>query len=203
MEGLRARVDVWQLFVGAAEPIPNTLVPAVLTRYTGVDLAAWRFGRGPHGKPKIMGPARFKSLRYNVSHTRGLVLCAVSLAGDIGVDVENTTRRVDVEQFARHFFSRSEQERLAALPERRRTARFFEQWVLREAYLKGTGKGLAAASERFTVKVDRYNRPRPPGNWHLYLRRPSTNHVAAVAVRLPSSRTSIPIRWLDADKLLA
>ena len=50
---------------------------------------------------------------------------------------------IDVEQVARHFFSADEQRRLAELPPSHCAACFYEQWVLKEAYLKAMGKGLA------------------------------------------------------------
>lgn len=174
----------------------HALCRATLSRYTSVDPARWRFGTGPHGKPTIVGPSGFEALSFNLSHADGLVVCLVSCAGDVGVDVENTSHAVDVEQVARHFLSRAEQARLARLPAARRTSRFFKQWVLREAYLKGTGKGIGTAPERFTIKFTENGRPLAVGGWRLFLHRPSPKYVAAAAVRARKA-ARIQVQWFQ------
>ena len=150
-------------------------------------------------KPKIIGPADFKSLRFNLAHTSGLVICLVSRAGEVGVDAEETSRLVDIAQVARHFLSRREQACLENLPAHLRIARFFKQWVLREAYLKGIGKGIAHAPERFTVRLGENDQPLPIRNWQFFLCRPSAKHVAAAAVRQRRGAAPVSVRWLKAD----
>ena len=172
---------------------------ATLSRYTGVDPSHWRFGTSSHGKPKIIGPADFKSLRFNLAHTSDLVICLISRAGEVGVDAEETSRLVDIAQVARHFLSRREQACLENLPAHLRIARFFKQWVLREAYLKGIGKGIAHAPERFTVRLGENDQPLPIRNWQFFLCRPSAKHVAAAAVRQRRGAAPVSVRWLKAD----
>jgi 4'-phosphopantetheinyl transferase len=179
----------------------RALCRAALSRYTGVAPRNWTFGTSVHGKPKIIGPAEFTSLRFNLAHTSGLVICLVSRVGEVGVDAEETSRVVDVEQVARHFVSRQEKARLENLPPRQGTARFFEQWVLREAYLKGIGKGIASAPERFTIKFGENGEPLPIGTWQFFLYRPSANHVAAAAVRRRRGAAPVFVRWLKANDL--
>src|SRR5258707_4518850 len=49
--------------------------------------AAWRFATGPHGKPRS-DPALIRdALSFNLSHTKGLVACAVTHEAEIGIDV--------------------------------------------------------------------------------------------------------------------
>ena len=127
------------------------LLRVVLSHSTGIEPAAWTFVAGVHGKPAIARPAGFESLHFNLTHTGALVVCAASRLGEIGVDAEETSRTVDIDQVAKHFFSLAEQQWLADLPVERRTAGFFEQWVLKEAYLKGRGTGLARSPEGFTI----------------------------------------------------
>lgn len=119
----------------------------------------------------------------------------------MGVDAEETSRVVDVAQVARHFLSRREQARLEDLPAHQRVERFFEQWVLREAYLKGIGKGIAAAPERFTLKFGENGEPLPIGNWQFFLRWPGEKYVAAAAIRPRRGAAPVSVRWLKADDL--
>jgi 4'-phosphopantetheinyl transferase len=178
----------------------HALLRAALSSYVGVDPAAWTFGVGVSGKPKITRPAIYRSIRFNLSHTSGLVVVLISCAGVVGVDVENTARTVDVMQVARHFFSNQEQACLKDLSPKARRARFFAQWVAREAYLKGVGKGVASGNERLTIGFDATGRPKPIRDWRFFLHHPTPKHVAAAAVRSLGGR-SVLLRWLAAEQL--
>lgn len=173
-----------------------------LSRYANAAPTAWRFSRNPQGKPMIVAPPSFVSLSFNVAHTEEMIICAVTRAGQVGVDVEDTRRPVDVSLIARHFFSRGEQTRLAGLPRPERTARFFEQWVRKEAYVKATGLGLAESPERLTVAQD-HARPSPFGHCQLSLHRPDSNHMAAVAVVSRGLARTIGFEWLVASDVEA
>ena len=181
----------------------RALCRATLSRYTGVDPRDWVFGAGPHGKPKINSPVAFKTLRFSSTRTNGLVVCLISRAGEVGIDAEETSRLVDVSQMARHFLSRQEQTRLDQLPERERLLAFYAQWVLREAYLKGTGRGIVSAPERFTIKFTQNGQPMPIGNWQLLLHRLGARHVAAAAIRPRRGAGLVPVRWRGVDEPIA
>jgi 4'-phosphopantetheinyl transferase len=167
-----------------------------LSRYAAVEPGAWKFGIGNFGKPEIEGPREFAALRFNLSHTSGLVACIVSRAGDVGVDTEETARAVDVEQVVRHFFSQEERDYLAGLPTGRREEWFFERWVLKEAYVKGRGVGLGDGEELLAISQgDEDEAPEAQG-WRFAVHRPTARHVAAAAVRAPAA-----IRWFTASGL--
>jgi 4'-phosphopantetheinyl transferase len=176
----------------------RVLCRTTLSRYAGVDPSEWRFGVGLRGKPTLVEPADFKSLRFNLTHTNNLVICLVTRAGEVGVDAEETSRAVDARLVARHFLSRREQARLARLPSDERAVRFFEQWVLREAYVKATGKGLAYSPERFSIEQAESGQPIAIGNCQFSLHRPTPNHVAAAAVLRRECEAAVSIDWLIA-----
>jgi 4'-phosphopantetheinyl transferase len=174
----------------------------VLSHYTGVHPAVWRFGTGAHGKPRVDRPGAVRSLRFNLTHTDGLVGCIVSRAGDVGLDAEETSRAVDIAEVAPHFFSAREQARLAESSPDERAARFFEQWVVKEAYFKGRGTGVPDAPERLTIEWNDDSQPLPPGNWQFILKRLGECHVAAAAVHSPAGESPIPVQWFDAAALV-
>ena len=64
----------------------RALCRTALSGYAGIDPREWRFAARAHGKPAIAAPKRFASLRFNLTHTGGLVICIVSRAGEVGVD---------------------------------------------------------------------------------------------------------------------
>lgn len=175
----------------------RALCRSALSRYTGVDPTEWRFMARAHGKPAIAAPGRFGDLRFNLTHTAGLVICIVSRAGEVGVDAEETSQTVDAWLIARHFLSGGQQAQLAALPPPDRISRFFEQWVLKEAYVKAIGKGLAYSPERLTIGQDESGQPIATKNCRFSLHRPSSNHVAAAAVLRRDCTVPISIEWLE------
>ncbi len=172
----------------------------VLSHYARIDPAEWRFAAGAYGKPRIARPRAFSSLRFNVTHTHGLLVCLVSRVGEVGVDAEEISRKVDIAEITRHFFSPSEREMLDGLSGARRIRRFFELWVLKEAYLKARGRGLSISPERILIQLNKSGEPAPIRDWQLALHRPTPRHVAATAIRSRQSQP-IAIRWRDAAQL--
>jgi 4'-phosphopantetheinyl transferase len=178
--------------------VTRILCRAALSHYADVAPADWRFERSAHGKPKIVSPGGYSSLRFNITHTEGLIVCVVSRAGAVGVDAERISRRVNIYQVARHFFAPSEQCQLPALAPAKSLRRFFEIWVLKEAYLKGRGRGLSESLKRVEIIFDSAGMPLPIKGWQLSLHNLGPHHVAATAVR---AGEPIPIVWREAGEL--
>ncbi len=154
--------------------------------------AAWRFREDPGGKPSLVEDARAPALSFSLSHTRGLVACAIAGGGDVGIDVEGVDRRVDA-GLAQRFFSEPENRALAACPtEAARTARFLELWTLKEAYLKAIGVGLSHPLNTVVFAIDEGGHvafSAPPGvdaaRWRFRLFTPRPSYRLAVALQLP------------------
>lgn len=128
----------------------RALVRRVLSRYEkAVAPEDWRFEIGSHGRPEIAAK-HATLLRFNLSHTKGLIACAVALERDIGVDVELTTRRAATVRIADRFFSPSEVKELLSLAPSEQIERFFTYWTLKEAYIKARGLGLAIPLASFS-----------------------------------------------------
>src|SRR5262249_38781671 len=81
------------------------LLRTTLSRYADAPPAAWVFPATGHGKPEIAAPAGLPPLRFNLSHTDGLVACAVAAGREVGVDVEDVGRREVSEGLARYCLS--------------------------------------------------------------------------------------------------
>lgn len=125
----------------------------VLGRYLTTKPEALRFLYGPYGKPALNGEHRNSSLRFNMSHSRGVGLVAVSDNREIGVDVEYIRPDFATEDIARRFFSPHEVSAFNALSKELRVAAFFRCWTRKEAYIKAIGRGLSQPLDGFDVTL--------------------------------------------------
>jgi 4'-phosphopantetheinyl transferase len=125
----------------------------VLGRYLTTRPQALRFAYGPYGKPALNGEHKNSSLKFNMSHSRGVALVAVSDTREIGVDVEYIRADFATEDIARRFFSPREVAAFNALSKELRVAAFFRCWTRKEAYIKAIGRGLSQPLEGFDVTL--------------------------------------------------
>ena len=172
--------------------ITRAMVRTILSRYAHPAPQEWRFGTNPYGRPEIELPREFPFPNFNLSHTEGIIACALVWGDDIGVDIENTKRREINPAVADRFFSPDEVRCLNDLPPSRKKRRFFEFWTLKEAYIKARGMGLSIPLDRFSFQV-KDHRPLHiafdpsvedvPADWQFWLLQPTRRHIAAIALR--------------------
>lgn len=170
--------------------IARAMVRQVLSEYADVAPADWRFVANAHGRPEIApghGPLPDR-LRFNLSHTNGLVALAVSQDRAVGVDVEHLAGPT-TQGIAEQFFSAREAADLTVAPPERQAHRFYEYWTLKESYIKARGLGLALPLDRFSFVFPQPGEIRlefapgfddTPGRWHFWLLEPTAGHVLAV-----------------------
>ena len=127
---------------------------AALRRILGAYLerapAALVFALGHHGKPALED----LGLEFNLSHSGGCGLIAVTRGRRIGVDVEGIRTDFACEDIARRFFAPGEVRILAASKPDEYAAAFFRCWTRKEAYVKARGDGLSLALDRFEVQLE-------------------------------------------------
>lgn len=156
-----------------------------------VPSANWDLTAPPHERPEVVAPEVYPRLRFNLSHTRGLVVCLVACEIDCGIDVEVRRRVEDLEGLARRVLSPAERSELAALPDELRPTRFFNYWTLKEAYVKARGKGLSLPLEAVSFDLSGgrigvtlgHSLDDQGGDWQFEQWAPTEHHVVAVAVR--------------------
>jgi 4'-phosphopantetheinyl transferase len=134
--------------------IARAVVRTTLSRYADISPTEWRFVTNAHGRPEIDQPEGERSLKFNLSHTKGLVVLAVAREREVGVDVEDRERGGKLLDVAERFFSPYEVAALRRLPENEQLDRFFFYWTLKEAYIKARGKGLAIPLSQFSFELD-------------------------------------------------
>ena len=172
--------------------IAHAMLRHTLSRYVDVEPAQWCFRTGEYGRPELSGRFEEFGLRFNLSHTAGLVACVVCDGIDAGVDVEERGRAKDPLKLATHAFSEHEHHELATLSPGDMETRFYEIWTLKEAYIKARGMGLALPLDKFAftfLSGGRIALELEPAfadeahHWQFSLWRPTKNHQGAVALR--------------------
>jgi 4'-phosphopantetheinyl transferase len=124
----------------------------ILAAYLAADSRELTFSYSSKSKPALAG-AFTNRVSFNVSHSGGLALIAVTHNRQIGVDVEFIRTDFETAAIAARFFSEVEQEQLAALPPEARHETFFRCWTRKEAYIKATGEGLSLPLRQFDVSI--------------------------------------------------
>ena len=181
--------------------ITRALVRTTLSRYADVEPADWRFIANEFGRPEVLDrPPGVEDFRFNLSHTDGLIACAVTVAREVGVDVENTNRDV-THDVAGRFFAPREVADLRALPEADQHRVFFDYWTLKEAYIKARGLGLSLPLADFAFCLQPPAPPTiafepalndDPASWQFFQATPTPTHRLGLAVRRHGD--DLPIR---------
>jgi 4'-phosphopantetheinyl transferase len=113
--------------------------------------AEWRFTANAQGKPAAE-PAC--GLSFNLTNCEELAACLVGEGAEVGIDAEPLTRAEQILPLAARVFSPREQSQLEALPAAQRPGRALSLWVLKEAYIKARGLGLAIPLRQFSFQFD-------------------------------------------------
>lgn len=180
---------------------------ALSRRQPSVAPEDWTFAATPRGRPEIAGGEADCRLRFNLSHTHGLVACVVSRELDCGIDVEHIGRDLRLEDLEDPVLAPPEREDLHRLPRPERPAHFLRYWTAKEAYAKARGLGLALPVRQVAIDLNGPH-PRLAGDatregpleaWHFRQWRPAERYWAAVAVRAEGpAAPPIEIRdWYD------
>jgi 4'-phosphopantetheinyl transferase len=162
-----------------------------------LDPSELRFEYGPHGKPQLEAVQNPQGLSFNVAHSADLALIAIGRRCQLGVDVESLPSAINWPGIARRFLAAGEWAQLQQLPPDLQRAGFYRVWTCKEAYLKGTGRGMSLPLGRFAVCADPRLPPRlisaddeadAPGRWRLRALEPAPEFAAAILWDGPATR---------------
>ncbi len=164
------------------------LMRSVLASYLGCRCREVRFAANAFGKPILH--ADHGPLHFNLTHSRGATALAVSGGREVGIDVEQRGREVEFLALAERFFAPAEFRYLEQLPYDERGAAFFAIWTLKEAFVKGIGRGLTFPLDAFCFEFERNRllRFRPLADivspdWYFHQFDVGERHCGALAVQ--------------------
>ena len=172
--------------------VARGLLRVILARYLDLEPAALRFVYGAYGKPALAHDTGGVALRFNLSHSGGYVLYAVTHQRELGIDIERMRPGFAREGgIAERFFSPHEVAALRALPLSLQATAFFACWSRKEAYIKARGLGLAIPLESFDVSLTpgepaallhTADGPQETSRWAMQELAPVPGYAAALAV---------------------
>lgn len=172
--------------------LSKALLRSTLSIYVPRAPCEWIFDCNRYGRPVVLSSQLTWPLRFNLSHTETMAVCAVACDGDIGIDIETIIPGFPEDECARRF-APVERATLSSDRENHEPSRFFDYWTLKEAYLKALGLGLNGGLERVAFSFDdglsaHVDRPAgiDAGSWCFSLLAPGMTRCA-IARRLPPS----------------
>jgi 4'-phosphopantetheinyl transferase len=175
--------------------VARGLLRTILGSYLNLDPQILRFGYGGQGKPFLMeirdNANDASALRFNLSHSGGVALIAVTLNREPGIDLERIRPELATETIAEQFFSAQETAMLRALPADVQPEAFFNCWTRKEAYLKARADGLSFPLDQFSVSLipgepaallSFLGEPDEIARWSLIHLNPGSDYVGALVV---------------------
>jgi 4'-phosphopantetheinyl transferase len=167
------------------------ILRSILGAYLKVRPSELRFRYNSYGKPYLADDLKFEKLQFNLAHSAGLALYALTVAREIGIDIERIRDDLVVQELAERFFAPEEVKVLMALPKAQQQQAFFECWTRKEAFIKARGLGLSLPLNQFVVAfgpgaapavVSTHGEAPPAAQWSVCDLCPATGYVGALVV---------------------
>ena len=147
-------------------------------------------------------------IRFNVSHSRGILACAIARESDVGIDIEYRRPLSDYMGIARCFFSPTECRELMSIIEPMRDRCVLRLLGAKEAFVKALGGGVSIPLDGFQVSLGSgraaallavRDAPGEERTWEIDAFSPTPDFSGALAVRGREKR--VRIRHTDARKI--
>jgi len=133
--------------------VSHNALRGILAGYLDVHPTDIEFGHTSHGKPWLSGIFKESGIFFNLTHSHELGVTAVTMEGEVGVDVEYIKVIGDIDGIATRFFSAVEQVAFLDLSSTHRITGFYNCWTRKEAFIKAIGEGLSHPLDQFDVTL--------------------------------------------------
>lgn len=104
-----------------------------------------------NGKPIFKGYPQ--NIHYNLSHSGEMAMCVIS-DSEVGCDIQKIYPKENFLDIAKRFYHPKEYEMIINAEENEKLKVFYRIWVLKESYIKVTGKGLQTTLQDFRISFE-------------------------------------------------
>jgi len=140
--------------------VAHALVRGALARELGCEPSELIFESNAYGKPSLVLPDSSAKLEFNLSHTEGMCVVALSRFSRVGCDIESLNQPGLEVDIARNFFTLEESEDILNCLPAQQVERLLTYWTLKEAYIKAEGQGLSMGLDTFYFSLQENQLPR-------------------------------------------
>jgi 4'-phosphopantetheinyl transferase len=174
----------------------HALVRNALSHQHPFPPETWQFRMNTYGKPT---PETNRGLQFNLSTCEELVVCLVARGVEVGVDAEPLTRGEEIVSLKDEVFTPAEGRQLDQMDGAARLDRAVSLWVLKEAYTKARGFGLALPLRTISflfggldgIRLEAESKvDADPSSWRFCLIDLAGHRVAAVTYNFSAVGTS-------------
>ena len=120
-------------------------IKSLLELATGRPAADHSIGLEESGRPYSD-----TGLGISIAHSGGLIACAVAESDPVVIDVERPSPKRSTDRIAHRYFTSVERDWLSGEP----ADSFYRLWVLKEAWLKARGTGIAGGLDSLSCTID-------------------------------------------------
>ncbi len=122
--------------------VSRALLRTVLNKYTAIPPASIKFSYNKYGKPYLNPAINRHDIEFNLSHSNGIAVCAITAKREVGIDIEKLRIVGNIKSITDKFFSPYEAKNLIGNSANHNSERIIEYWTLKEAYVKAMGYGM-------------------------------------------------------------
>jgi len=159
----------------------------ILGRYLTLDPSELEFRYNCYGKPFLNPKVTPACLEFNLTHSDGIALYAISTKRPLGIDIERSRPPLPNFNALSDLFSIEEISFLNQLSHKEQQNMFFRLWTRKEAYSKALGQGLRLSLSKLDFLTNVHDEGSkaiplngPLGRWSIRDLTIEDSHVAAV-----------------------
>lgn len=136
--------------------VTHSMKRLILANYLDCDPQCLHFKIESYGKPALANLQTPLKIQFNISHSRDLILIAITVEDPIGIDIEYNDKKRSIESLGETIFSPSEKKFFLTLKsQREKEETFFRCWTRKEAFLKAIGIGLGQDLTNISVDLNK------------------------------------------------
>lgn len=125
----------------------------ILGAYLDISPSEISFSYNHFGKPMLNNVKDKHLLCFNVSHSNGILLVAVTNGQEVGIDIEFINEESATLKVAGKFCSPNEFSVLSSKTADLKVAAFYSLWTRKEAFVKAIGEGLSDSLKQIKLPI--------------------------------------------------